>query len=32
MFLDRFYGPQDINQLVISTSEKSYVDQGNECS
>lgn len=26
--LDRFYGPQDINQLVISTSEKSYVDQG----
>ncbi|MBD5806430.1 HAD-IIB family hydrolase [Limosilactobacillus walteri] len=26
--LDRFYGPNDINQLVISTSEKSYVDQG----
>ena len=28
LFRSRFYGPQDINQLVISTSEKSYVDQG----
>lgn len=26
--LDRFYGPDDINQLVISTTAGSYVDQG----
>lgn len=25
--LDRFYGPNDINQLVISTNQTSYVDQ-----
>lgn len=25
--LDRFYGPQDINQLVVSGPQRSYVDQ-----
>lgn len=25
--LDRFYGPQDINQLVVSSPQTSYVDQ-----